>query len=501
MQAYNPASDSGALVLKTINQGLTELTALNENIEGFARLVVFSISVNDSRDLDETIENANQSGIPVHTVLLGAKDTAGSLGKLALGTQAGTGTISLEDINDLFETLETQRIQNQYELSYRSKVDQPGEHELVVVVDGVPSKTARFSLEQLESPQVQITVPSPDTLVTRTETSAGQDPGTVQPTEETIRAEIHWPDGHPRKIVKTGLVVNGKSLDVTPVILDNEKDPVILEFTWDLREENTPGETPISIIVEAEDELGLKGSSDSMPVVVNYVLFVVDDNCPSLISDNIPALCSNYNLVIPVGSLIIALSAVLVMFVYMRRNPRVQAQVKQRLETMMTNMRSPRTDAGHLGTRLVESAEAAKATLEIMGGNSGTSQNLFRINGTTTMGRSRDYAELVFQSDQPDRSPISRLHCTIVEKGDFFELRDEGSANGTFLNGNRIRSGELHRLSNGDTIEIARLEDGGLKLKFQSVSRSSHMQTRLGAPENDDSDQLPKDGYTPTKLT
>jgi pSer/pThr/pTyr-binding forkhead associated (FHA) protein len=500
IQSYNPASADGTLLLDTIDQGLAELSALNENIEGLNRMVVFSISINDSRNLDETIEKAVQLGIPVHTVLLGSEDAKGALGRLAVATQAGGGIISPEDINDLFETLEAERVQNQYEVSYRSIADQAGGHELVVAVDGVSSNAVSFTLDQLESPIVSITVPASKSLITRTETSFDQDPATIQPTEQSVRAEITWPDGHPRKIVKTALVVNGKSLDASTVILDNEKDPVILEITWDLSEENTPGETPISIIVEVEDELGLKGSSEPLPVTVNYVLFTAPNNCPSLISDNFPALCSNYNLIIPLGSAVIAISAVLAMFVYMRRNPRVQERVKERLETMMANRRPTRTDRSPASSTLVEPSESAKATLEVLGGNSGNSQTVFRLNGTTTLGRSGDYAQLVFQSDQADRSPISRLHCTIVEKGDFFEVRDEGSSNGTFLNGARIRSGELHRLSNGDTVELARVEDGGVRLKFQSVSRSSHLETRLVVPEKEDSDDLPKDGYTPTKV-
>jgi hypothetical protein len=497
---YNPGSPSGTFLLDTIDQGLAELSASNENIEGLNRMVVFSMSIFDSRNLGQTIENAVELGIPVHTVLLRSEDTNGALARLAVETQAGAGTISAEDINDLFETLETQRVQEQYEVSYRSKVNQAGEHELVVAVDGVPSNVISFTLDQLESPLVSITVPAPETLITRTETSFDQDPATIQPNEQSVRAEITWPDGHPRKIEKTTFVVNGKALDAPTKISDNGKDPVILEITWDLQQEDTPGETLISIVVEAEDELGLKGSSEPLPVTVNYVLFTAPNNCPSLISDNLPALCSNYNLVLPLGSMVIAASAVLVMFVYMRRNPKVQARVKERLETMMTNVRAPRTDRSPASSTLVEPSESAKATLEVVGGNSGNSHTLFRLNGTTTLGRSGDYAQLVFQSDQADRSPISRLHCTIIEKGDFFEVRDEGSSNGTFLNGARIRSGELHRLSNGDTVELARVEEGGVRLKFQSVSRSSHLVTRLVAPEKEDSDDLPKDGYTPTKV-
>ena len=504
---YNPLSASNPLLLDTINRGLADLSALNENTEGVNRMIVFSISINDARALNETVENAVQAGVPIHTVLLGSQDIQGALGRLASGSLAGEGPLSPEDLNDLFERLEAESVQDQYLISYRSKVNQAGEHDVVVTIGGVSSRDTAFPLDALEPPSVRITSPVGESVITRTETSFGQDPETIQPTEQTVAVEASWPDGHPREIVqeKTLLVVNGESLGSAVNIRDNGQDPVILEFTWDLRGENTPGETPLSIVIEAEDELGLKGVSEPLPITMAYVPVVVSNACPGLISESIPALCAQWDLIVSLSSLGIALAALVLVLVYLRRNPRVQQQVKERLGTMATRIGGSRpsvipTGGNHMGTRLIEPPQSAKASLEVLEGKSGTSQTVFHLNATTSLGRSSDHAQLVLQSDQGDRSPISRLHCTILIKDEFFELRDEGSANGTFLNDVRIRSGELHRLGNGDTIELARALDGGLKLKFKAISRSTHVGTRLVEPEKKDSDELPKDGYTPTKL-
>jgi hypothetical protein len=502
MADYNPGSANGTLLLDTVKQGLSDLAALSENTEGLNRMVVFSIGINDQLDLNETIQKAVDLGIPIHTVLLGSEDARGALGRLARETQGGNGTISPDDVNDLFETLADQSVQDQYLITYRSKVDQAGEHELVVTIGGASSNDVTFTLDELEPPSVRITAPSPDTIITRNESLFNQNSETVEPIEQTVAVEVSFPDGHPRDIVleNTALVVDGKSLGPATAIRDNGEDPVSLEFTWDLSGENTPGESSISVVVEAEDELGLKGTSDTLPITVNYVPFAGAGACPEFISDNLPALCDNFNLVIPIGSLVIALSAVVAMFVYMRRNPKVQERVKERFATMIPNMRGTRTGGASPGaTSIVQPAESGKATLEVLDGKSGTDKMAFPINGTITIGRSSEHAELVFQGNR-ENSSISRLHCTILEKGDFFELRDEGSANGTFLNGNRLRSGDLHRLSDGDTIELARVQDGGLKLKFKAVSRSSHMRTQLVPPSSSSSDEPLKDGYTPTLL-
>ena len=150
---------------------------------------------------------------------------------------------------------------------------------------------------------------------------------------------------------------------------------------------------------------------------------------------------------------------------------------------------------------MVEPLESAKAILIVLEGNSGTKQTEYRINKTTTLGRSKEHADLVFQSDQKDRSPISRLHCTLVETDGSFGLKDQGSSNGTFINGVRLKADQLNPLSDGDIVELARVQDGGVKLKFQLGVRSGHLGTRLVVPEEKDSDKLPpSDGYTPTKL-
>ena len=50
-------------------------------------------------------------------------------------------------------------------------------------------------------------------------------------------------------------------------------------------------------------------------------------------------------------------------------------------------------------------------------------------------------------------------------------------------------------------MELARVQDGGVKLKFQLGLRSGHLGTRLVVPEKKDTDDLPpSDGYTRTKL-
>jgi len=61
------------------------------------------------------------------------------------------------------------------------------------------------------------------------------------------------------------------------------------------------------------------------------------------------------------------------------------------------------------------------------------------------------------------------LQCTILNEEDAFYLRDEGSANGTYLNGIRLREGDPGRetLHDGDEIELGQVERSGIRFRFE----------------------------------
>jgi hypothetical protein len=65
----------------------------------------------------------------------------------------------------------------------------------------------------------------------------------------------------------------------------------------------------------------------------------------------------------------------------------------------------------------------------------------------TTIGRSPDCE--IFLDDVT----VSRKHAVLVRGGDGFEIEDQGSLNGTFLNRKRI---ERARLSDGDELQVGK---------------------------------------------
>lgn len=495
---YNPPPATATDLLQTIDQGLDNLSTLDKNIAGLNKLVVFSISIDNQRDLNRIITKANKLRVPVHTVLLGANDINGALGRLARETGVEDGVILGANIRDLSAVLNPERNQAQYLITYRSQIKQAGEHRLTLTVNNSISKNVTFSLDELEAPLVTITAPSADTQIVRTETIFNQDSDAVQPTEQTVAVEVTFPDGHPREIIQenTALVINGKAVGPATAIRDNGSDVITLEFTWDLRSEQTIGVTPISIVVETEDELGLKSKTDALPVIVEYVAY--DIACPEFVSTYAPALCNNYNLILPLMSLMVAVAALIIVIVYLRRNPKVQERIKEGARRLTMTMMPSKVN--NSATMYVDPNKVDKAVLIVLEGYAASKQTQFPINETTTIGRSSEHAKLVLQGDK-EGSPISRLHCTILEKDGAFEIRDESSANGTHLNETRLPSGKAQPLNDNDILELARVRDGGVKFRIQIAKAKSaeRLKTRMMTSVSDEPEEKPSGGYTPTK--
>ena len=72
-----------------------------------------------------------------------------------------------------------------------------------------------------------------------------------------------------------------------------------------------------------------------------------------------------------------------------------------------------------------------------------------RPGSVKTIGRSPEAEFLV------EATLVSRLHCQLTATADTLEVKDLGSTNGTFVNGNRVTSAQLF---DGDRLSVGRLE-------------------------------------------
>jgi len=68
------------------------------------------------------------------------------------------------------------------------------------------------------------------------------------------------------------------------------------------------------------------------------------------------------------------------------------------------------------------------------------------------------FPDLDLTADGGLEGGVSRRHAKIHQKGNRFFIEDVGSANGTFLNGQRLTPYLPHPLQTGDELQLGRLE-------------------------------------------
>ncbi|HEY4666494.1 MAG TPA: FHA domain-containing protein, partial [Anaerolineales bacterium] len=398
-------------------------------------------------------ERAIEAGIPIHVVM--AREAGTTFWDVALqplaqvtggefATHYGTG-----GLEPLFETLTFRR--QQLHITYRSNSAAAGTRQVLVEIDtssGPLSATGQFSLE-LSPPKVEVVSPAPGAVINRQAVDRSDDASLAEPTFVTVVAEVEFPDGHPRELGQAQLLIDGAPSGQGQVVEGRT------EITWDIRNYQDSSQTPVTLQVVLDDELGMQGQSSPRTVSVNFIE---------------PGGSSTLDRILLYVSLAVGLASLAAaVFLFLNRGRLLPAlqQAGESVSDFVERVTGRRT------------ALVAKAYLVPLEGFEEPPQRSFEIYGTTAIGRSRKHADLLFHINDED-SAISRLHCTILDEDDHFAVRDEDSTNGTLVNGAKITPLESVRLHDGDTLDVAPIERGGLRFLFQLADVTG------GRPEADD---------------
>jgi hypothetical protein len=172
----------------------------------------------------------------------------------SIASQCGGYSVALESStgsSTMLAMIATQRAQ--YRIDYRSSVASSGQHSL-----GVTVKAASFQAESsplLFSVDVQppavAWVNFPDRLV-RAGSGVSQPVEEYHPTAIDLKAEVTFPDGHPRPIVSMQLFADDKLAAECP-------QAPCLGVRWDLRDYSRSGTVALRLAVH--DDLGLEGQT------------------------------------------------------------------------------------------------------------------------------------------------------------------------------------------------------------------------------------------------
>lgn len=478
----NVPTNDLANVITAADAALERLNNTTE-FEGIAKaIVILSGDLQITRERQALIDKAKRFQIPIYTVLLKPSPTAftPALQELADNTNGRFTTyVDGSSPNGIFSELELARLQ--YVLTYETTSGTSGARQ-VEVQAGSGTDTESYSIE-IGPPRILISEPGDGALIERRAAEFTEQFDAIAPTTVDVRGEVITTP--PRRLRVARLLVNGDVVDST------NTPGRELNFVWDLRRDQILGSTPYRLEIEVEDTLGLTGKSDVLNVDVNLIVPEERDDAqatliagqqatidaqsaavnemadelaqpdfPCLLTDRFlsgnGAVCAIEQTVrgnwIGLIGILVSLGAII--FVFSSRSKPAEA-----IRTTITDV----------GTRLTQQFRAIepRGYLMVVQGDGANVGRQLPIYGTTPIGRSREHAQLLFHQNNND-SPISRLHCTIVDEETHFLIRDEGSTHGTYINGMRIPPHQsTMMLNDGDEIELALVEQGGIQLIFQ----------------------------------
>lgn len=92
-----------------------------------------------------------------------------------------------------------------------------------------------------------------------------------------------------------------------------------------------------------------------------------------------------------------------------------------------------------------------KTSIELISMDPWNELELLIDSDVTTLGKKQELVDKAI----PFNSAISRKHCQIIREHDMFYVMDDNSANGTFVNNNRVMPGEKYPLNIGDILRLA----------------------------------------------
>jgi hypothetical protein len=367
---------------------------------------------------------------------------------LSLASQTGghyfvyTGKEDLPGPEDYFQPM-----RYLYQASYTSRINTSGSHTLYVSQDDeIEKSNAGYSFSvQLQAPNPIFL--SPPSRVVQTVQSGTQTSAVVfLPQSLNLQIVIEFPDGHPREIQATRLLVDGEVVD------ENITEPFD-QFEWSLVD--LKSSDMFQLQAEVVDSLGL--SRRSIETQVEVLVPVAPST--SLL-DKIPL----ERLVIAVAVFVLGVSLIALILLLNRRSHR-----KRRSASIPAPTRpiSPESLASNISPSWPRQHTGAPAPARLM-----------RISeaGHTVAGSAIALSrpEITFGSDPRqaivviDHPSLDALHARLVQSGPgIFRLYDCNSLAGTWVNWEKIDNLGV-QLNHEDLIQL-----GGITFRFE-INRPDH---------------------------
>ena len=434
LAAWQPPMNTMEPSLDILSQSI-DLASTSLLEPGARRVVLFITPLAETDDiptLESLTEQARQLDVHVFLWVVAPPDTGltgGLIAQQKLADQTG-GTLVLfsgnENLPDAKESLVP--LQTSYRVIYNSGIRTSGAHTISVKLktDGEPIILGALNLSlEIEAPN-PIMVSPPSQILRQYPASGEFDPESLTPRSQQIEIIVEFPDGHPRLLTSTSLLVDGK------VIATNTAEPFNV-FTWDLSPYTS--ESRPELQVKVVDSLGLEKTSISIPISITV------EKAPSTLE----IFYLNYKQWIFLAA---GLAAALLLTWRLVR-----------LSRLLKNKRLERIRAAGplpLGNEYPSSKGKGKeipASLEPFptGGSSPAQQRIPVVDKEIRIGSDPRQVNYVLED-----ASVGELHALIRKNGETFLLIDMGSVSGTWVNYEQLDE-EPKRLFHGDIIHIGRL--------------------------------------------
>lgn len=425
--------------------------------EGMKRVVLFFTpppTAEEIAALQNLTSRAQEGNVRIFSWLISAQEAFSSPGADQLKTMAEetkgrffafSGSETFPDLRSQFNAM-----RGSYLLSYNSRITSAGPHQLAISIDrddGNINVSRELSLHIQPPNPILIT---PPLEIERSNPQPDQPSTPIEaytPDTQILEMIIEFPDGHPRELNETSLLVDGE-------IVQTHTSPPFDRFTWDLSQYDRDQTHYLS--VQAQDSLGLSKTSVQTPVKI-----VVNKPEPSI---------GNIFQQHPMG--FISLAAVLltaaVVFSLVSRG---MIQPKSLFTSIQPKM-SSKASSLQLGREDAQPADRVRR-LQTLKNKIGLSENnayatLYPYNAEAKKTHNRgihltqndvSFGKNKEQVKTPlDHPTISDVHARLsVKAGGEITLSDEDSQAGTWVNFQQVPPGYKVTIQHGDVIHFGQL--------------------------------------------
>jgi hypothetical protein len=322
-------------------------------------------------------------------------------------------------------------LQKSYQLTYTTGLTSSGSHSLAVQVTTPDGQIdlGPLTFEMDIQPPNPILVSPPDQILRQYPVPGNYDSTSLIPASQKLEMIIEFPDGKPRSLASTSLLVDGQS------VVTNTSEPFEV-FTWDLSEYVSSGRHEIQVM--AVDVLGLQKTSISIPITVNIT------ETPGKLT----IFLERYEQWLVSSAAILASLGLIWLLIRISHRRRVKRQAGK----MAINANAILVDEKQ--TILQRRSKQSIAYLEPLpqigqmpsGGTLQLPTKVIRFGSDATK------CAYVLED-----ASVEALHAIIFRTEDIFTIQDQGSTAGTWVNYEMLTGEEERRLKHGDIIHFGQL--------------------------------------------